>query len=223
MAIAHDGVPTIAEAWRRVVGRDPSPTELQAASAISRHETGFSTYKPFGGHNNYGAVQCCKPNANGECPAGSFLHKDSYPTDKGTSVSYAICFKSYPDPVTGAADFVRNITTRRPRTMAALATGDAWQIAAAMYDERYYQGFGATREKRIEGYQKAIIANGEKNARELGEQSLLSPGTGEGPPPTPADKPPSQGGGTGGGSLVTVLIIAALGALAARMRGRGGR
>lgn len=221
--IAKEGVQAIAEGWRRVVGREPTPTELQAASAISRHETGFSTYKPFGGHNNFGAVQCCKPNADGECPPGSFLHKDSYPTDKGTSVSYAICFKSYPDAVTGASDFVRNITTRRPRTMAALATGDAWQIAAAMYDERYYQGFGATREKRIEGYQKAIIANGEKNARELGEPLLLTLG-GDGSPPAPADKPPQTGEGTsGGGSIVTLLIIAALGALAARWRGRGSR
>jgi hypothetical protein len=73
------------------------------------------------------------------------------------------------DDVAGAADLVRNVTKARPKTLAALATGDADQIAAAMYAEHYYEGHGKTPAERIAGYAKALARRATEIAPSIGE------------------------------------------------------
>lgn len=194
------------EAFQAHTGHPPTPHERQAIQSVSRLETNHGEAPPFAGSNNFGAVQCCKPK-DGQCPDGSFLHKDSSPTAQGTSVSYAVCFRKYDSPEKGARHLVQLLTTDRPGVAKVLASGDARAIAAAMYDSHYYQGFGATREARIDGYAKAIARNAAAIGAALGEGVLVTLASS----PT---KPPSGGGGGGGaeagafalGMLALVLL-----------------
>ena len=171
---------TLRQAWLGVVGQAPTLCELQGVLAIALHETGWGEYKPFGGSHNYGAVQCCPPGDDGSCPAGSFLASDTNPNK--SSRRYAVCFKSYPTELDGARDLVRQLTApRRPETAAALTTGDAAQIADAMYRERYYQGFDdgkSSMETRIaqrkRGYARAIDRNAADVAKRLGQPQCVS-------------------------------------------------
>jgi hypothetical protein len=174
---------TLLAAWRALLGAEPSPAELQTALAIARHETGWGTYKPFPGSHNWGAVQCCKPDASGQCPPGSFLAKDSSPTDAGGSVPYAICFRSYADDAAGARHFLEILTVKRPAVRRALGTGSAVRVAEAMYDSHYFEGFGKTREARIQGYAKGIERNARAVASALGEPLAVTAAPPSGSPP----------------------------------------
>jgi hypothetical protein len=189
--------------WRAVFGADPAPTDLQAALAIARHETGWGTYKPFAGSHNWGAVQCCKPDASGECPPGSFLAKDSSPTDSGGSRPYEICFKSYPDDAAGSRHYLEILAQKRPAVRRALGTGSAVAIAEAMYDSHYFDGFGKTREARIRGYATAIERNARTIAPALGEPLLVTAA-----PPADTTPPPA---GLSPGALAALGVAFAVG------------
>lgn len=159
----------VRDAWTAETGAAPTLAERQGAQAVGLHETSYgkATKPPeWAGSHNWGAVQCCKPNADGTCPSGSFLSKDY---DAKSDKTYAICFKSYPDDLAGARDLVRHLTKLRPQTRAMLATGDADAIAAAMYAERYFGGFGKTDRERIEGYAKALETKAATLAKACGE------------------------------------------------------
>jgi hypothetical protein len=84
-------------------------------------------------------------------------------------VTKPVCFRSYADDVAGAVDLVRNLTTARPRTMKALATGDADQIAAAMYAERYYTGTSKSAEQNVARYAAALARRAGEIAKGLQE------------------------------------------------------
>jgi hypothetical protein len=84
-------------------------------------------------------------------------------------VTKPVCFRSYPEDVAGAVDLVRNLTTARPRTMKALAAGDADQIAAAMYAERYYTGTSKVPAANIAGYAGGIARRASEIAKGLHE------------------------------------------------------
>lgn len=162
----------ILQAWSEVQpSRQLTTSALQLAQAVAAHETSYgngwgSTCGGAGvGSHNWGAVQKSKP----PCPSDSFLCQDSYPTSSG-SVTYAVCFKSYPDDVSGAADVIRNLTApRRPQTDAALDSGSAQAMAEAMYDEHYYQGFGPDRATRVGHYADALFAMAQEIATANGE------------------------------------------------------
>lgn len=186
---ASEARTTLLAAWRAVLGTDPTPAELQTALAIARHETGWGTYKPFQSSHNWGAVQCCRPDASGQCPPGSFLAKDSSPSDAGGSVPYAICFKSYPDDEAGARHFLEILAVKRPTVRRTLGTGSALAVAEAMYDSKYFEGFGKTREARIEGYAKGIERNARAVASALGEPLVVTAAPRGGVPPSAGPSP----------------------------------
>jgi hypothetical protein len=186
---ASEARTTLLAAWRALFSAEPSPAELQAALAIARHETGWGTYKPFPGSHNWGAVQCCKPDASGQCPPGSFLAKDSSPTDAGGSVPYAICFKSYSDDEAGARHFLEILAVKRPSVRRALGTGSALVVAEAMYDSKYFEGFGKTREARIRGYATGIERNARAVASALGEPLVVTAAPPSGTPPAAGPSP----------------------------------
>ncbi len=202
---ATDARATLLAAWRALFGAEPTPAELQTALAIARHETGWGAYKPFGGSHNWGAVQCCKPDASGQCPPGSFLAKDSSPTDAGGSVPYAICFKSYPDDEAGARHFLEILAVKRPAVRRALPTGSAVRVAEAMYDSHYFEGFGKTREARIQGYATAVERNARAVASALGEPLLVTAAPPGGTPPPTAG--PSPGALAIAGVAVAVGLV----------------
>ena len=168
-------------------------TVVQAIAAIARHETGFGEYKPFArpatssepawASHNWGAMQCgAVADKNGRCPENCFPAKDSSPV----TGQYLGCFQVHPDADTGARALVKLVTVSRPGIAAALPSGDAQKIATAMHEARYFEGFGATVEVRIEGYAKALLRNAEINARQAGVPLLISI-----PPPPPPPPPPT--------------------------------
>lgn len=169
---------TLALAFKLELGRDASAAELQWAQAVSWIETGgryaggASGYHgqagKLEGSNNWGGIQAGKPKG-GVCPPGSRLATDTFPTQKGVSVPYEVCFKEYPTPLDGARDFLRVLYVKRPAVLVAARTGNAHAAAAAMYDTTYYQGRGSTREERIDGYARAVFGAMGRIAKSLGE------------------------------------------------------
>jgi hypothetical protein len=159
------------EAWQRVLHRPPSMPEIQAVQAIALHETGYGQFGFFPQSHNWGAVQCPGTWGASTCPAGCVMGKDSTPppAGQGGAVTKAVCFRSYADDVAGAVDLVRQLTTSRPRTMKALATGDADQIAGAMYAERYYTGTSKIAAANIAAYAGGIARRASEVAKALRE------------------------------------------------------
>lgn len=126
------------QAFKNVMGRAPTPTELQYAQSVAWLESNYGRgWKgAMVGSNNWGAVQCALKSAG---QPGCILHKDSHPD--GTV--YQIGFKSYPSPVAGAEDVVRHVFKHRPRTAESLtaANPSAYRTSYAMRREKYYGGF----------------------------------------------------------------------------------
>jgi hypothetical protein len=158
-------------AWLRVMGRPATMPEIQGVQAIALHETGYGQLGFFPKSHNWGAVQCPGTWGATACPAGCIMGKDSLPPAAGKTdaVTKPVCFRSYPEDVAGAVDLVRNLTTARPRTMKALATGDADQIAAAMYAERYYTGTSKVPAANIAVYAGGIARRSSEIAKNLHE------------------------------------------------------
>lgn len=167
-------------AWRNRYGNEPSLAQIQSAQAIALLETSYGRGWPTAegnGANNWGAIQCSKLPTDGVCPCDGWLHKDSYPTSSGQSVEYQVCFRRYASPEAGADAVLGQMSPKaRPKTWAAMQTGDAVALSSALYDERYYQGFGATREKRIEGHVKAVERSVKAIAQAMGEPIAVARG-----------------------------------------------
>jgi len=173
------------EAFKLELGREPSSAELQWAQGVSwiesgsRYAGGASSYHgqagKLDGSNNWGGIQAGKPK-DGVCPPGSRLASDTFPTQKGKSVSYEVCFREYETPELGARDFLRVLYVKRPAVLVAARTGNAHAAAAAMYDSTYYQGRGSTREERIDGYARAVFGAMGRVAKSLGEPRVFALG-----------------------------------------------
>jgi hypothetical protein len=126
----------MAQAFRNVMGREATPTELQYAQAVAWLETNYGQgWKgAMVGSNNWGAVQCGKT-ATGTC----IQYQDS----RADGTKYSVGFRAYPSAVAGAEDVVRHVFQKRPKTASALAssTPSAYRASYAMRRERYYEGF----------------------------------------------------------------------------------
>lgn len=104
---------------------------LGIAQAIGLMEGGYGR----GFHNNWGAITRT-PNADGTCPADSFLHGDSS-FDLG---QYQTCFRAYETSLDGATDLLRKLYIDRPETFAYAQAGDIRGVAQDMYRTHYYLG-----------------------------------------------------------------------------------
>jgi murein DD-endopeptidase MepM/ murein hydrolase activator NlpD len=159
-------------AFIKVMGREPTLTELQLAQSVALIETTYGTgWKGEGRNsNNWGAIQCSDcPNkgkpVNGKCPPGSFYQQDSNPTSSGKQQIYHWCYKSYPTPEDGAAGLIKQIfinKNRKDLTLEAAENKSVKDFSAAMYDSKYYAGTKPTREGNINSHfnkmNKAIAA-----------------------------------------------------------------
>ncbi|MCU0656765.1 MAG: hypothetical protein MUF64_16385 [Polyangiaceae bacterium] len=172
--------------------RDPAyctPQVVQALMAVARHETCFSQCKPFQQLNNFGAIHCwALPSKEGRCPAHCAPGWDSAPARGGGSRAYLACFEVKPSSEEGIRRLVKLLTVERPGVAAALATGDARAIAAAMRKADYFDGVGRTEQDRIENYAKALARNARANAAQLREELQV-----ELPPRPPPAPPPAAG------------------------------
>lgn len=144
---------TAAEAFRSVVGVEPTTNELRILEAVSLHETTFGHgWKGEGvGSNNMGAIQADKA-----WLGNTFAYSDSKPTDTGAQIRYAQAFRKYANVLEGWKDLVRELYLRRTSVRRAAQSGDPFDVATAMYKTQYFGGFGATAEQRIRGYAQAL-------------------------------------------------------------------
>lgn len=159
--------------------REPTLAEVQFVQAIALLESGYGQgWKNDGvGSWNMGAVQAGRPPCN---PETSFSYTDTHPNSDGTSTPYTICFRKYPGPVEGMADVARILYKQMsiiPSSIRAVST--------QMYEKHYYEGFGATKEARINNHVKALTAGLEKITTALGEPIPSAEGGPGGSPKEP--------------------------------------
>lgn len=166
--------------WQRRHGKAPSERALRVALAVACHESagtygaGPVSYRDINGDAlvvtdrfNWGSAQC-PPSEQTPCVEPNFRIADSRPPRAGETgspkfsgnVPFWVCMKGFRTPEEGADYFLRTIDGSTPwqrkKTWAALQTGNAKAVAAAMYDEHYYSAWGKTREDRIDYYAGAL-------------------------------------------------------------------
>lgn len=171
-----------------------SVSALQAVQAVALVEGGYGN--GFGRcpdvKNNWGSTQLPhSPRAPADsisgpqtitCPPASGWCTDSSPDDQGRTSWYQVCFESFDSPRDGARNFLRRLLIDRPTVAAVIGGGSADAIAMAMYDARYYQGFGKTKADRVAHYADGIAARAKQVATSLAEPwSVLRSGGGVGP------------------------------------------
>lgn len=203
LATEQNARATLAHVWSLLFETAPTQAELQLVQAVSKGEGGYglATYqllqvepgenygKVIGSTqqtNNWGAVQAGEA-VNGVCdPATSFMATDSSPnrrTAENPKGLYYACFRRYATPELGCESFLRTLligskTFPRGGVRDAVATGSADEVARAMYESHYYEGFGSTVEDRIGHYADAIAKNAASIATTLGEPLLVTRGSG---------------------------------------------
>jgi hypothetical protein len=189
-ALHREGRAALLQAWPIVTGAPATLPELQIAGAVAnlesaygtatfrnRHvftdENGISTFDtpgdPVTGTFNVGSVQCghLPP-----CGAGCFEATDSSPakiTASNPSGLYQACFVLAATMADGMRTFIKQITTQRPLSWAAMRAGDIDAFSDAMHREHYYEGFGATVADRINNHAHAVDVGVHEIAAAMGE------------------------------------------------------
>ena len=123
----------LTEAFRKVMHRDPNLAEIQYLHSVAFRESSYG--RGWDGamakSNNWGAVHCSSTTP------GAIEHIDV----RADGSEYTTYFRSYPTPVDGAADVVRNVfSSSRPKTAQILAEGGTvFDACYAMRREHYYE------------------------------------------------------------------------------------
>lgn len=181
-------------AWASVHGAAPSSAERLFVAALSRGESHYG--KGYGEAKNWGSIHAKGP----PCGPGSIPWTDKDAQGR----PYATCMRAYDTDEAAAADVVRQLTTRRPRTWAAMrAARPLEEIAAELRAERYYEASVPLYAKMLRRNLDAILKN----------TGLADP-FGAAAPSAPSA--PSDGGG--GGAVFVVLGLLGVGAFVARKR-----
>lgn len=219
MITTATAAPIMRSAWRRVLGRDASETELHGILAIARLETGYGTGWPTPegrAAHNWGAIQT-SPN-----DPQSFAATDTHPTSSGGATPYVAQFKKYATDEDGAGALV-NWFRSHAASLAALSSGVSLELSAAMHAAGYYEGRGATVAERVRNHAQAVQRNAEAIAARLHSRVLWrlerAPAP-PSPPPAPPAPPPASSSGGGARFVPWFIVSALLGALVAQLRGR---
>lgn len=175
------------QGFKSIFGVEPTLLQRQWLQVVALAESQYGAgWKGEGvGSWNMGAVQAGKPPCN---PSTSFLYTDTHPNADGTSTPYSICFRKYPGPVEGMADVARILFKQMKIEASSIR-----DLSTQMYEKHYYEGFGATKEIRINNHVKYLTNWMTKMVTALGEpMPPVEGGTGtENPkaPTTPGDSP----------------------------------
>lgn len=196
----HDAIRT---GFTATIGRAPTDNEALILHAVARYETGFGRWwKSEAGKAsfNLGAIQYKTPKQLGLSgppypdisPDGlGFLYQDTTPQSDGTSKKYYVYFRRYLDLPAGCAALARTVYVVHGRSvcLAAASRGDVYGFSAAMHKTRYYEGWGATVEKRILNHHNAMMGALRAICKDLGKPL---PSVGAVPPhPVPDDNAPA--------------------------------
>lgn len=136
--------------------------------AIGWLETHYGTAwkEPGVGSANWGAIQHRCPPCSGTRVAGKpwarqecFSYQDSSPKSDGTSKRYSVCFRRWPTMEDGVLGLIDQVVLRRPEALAAALAGKTADFSAALHSSRYYEGFGATVQERIQHHYDAVTGS----------------------------------------------------------------
>ena len=128
---------------------------------ISDLETSFGNWGSDptrgAGSNNMGAIT--DPHyIQGDPPSPTqFLHTDSRPdkSNPGKVITYTTAFRKYATPEAGFVDVAA--TALKPNVKQAVATGNLWNVSAAMFANRYFTGVQSTDKANIDAHAKRLI------------------------------------------------------------------
>lgn len=191
------GREVIRRAWPTVTGREANLAELQIAGANADLESNYgrASYKLLdhstgavlatsGVINNWGAVQTSDP-------AKGFLATDTSPlkqTPENPKGYYDHHYRVYATPEEGAAEMIRQMTTRRPTSWKLMAAGDIDGWAEAMHARPgkvdpesgvpgYFEQAPSSRAKGIaDRIAQIAAAHGEPVAAKRGGAPITLPG-----------------------------------------------
>lgn len=173
----------LAEAFRIMLGREGTRSELQCLQAVSWLETSHASgWRPPGdGSWNFGACQ-----AGASWTGATFMYTDTTPLADGTSRPYVTKFRKYPSALEGAKDLVKIVYMNRGRAVALAAAGreDTRAFSEALHATGYYEGFGATIGERIAHHHEAVVKAIRRQAKALAEPLPRDIATMPAPPPT---------------------------------------
>jgi len=177
----------IDRAWQQVHGRSPTAPERLFAAAMARGESHYG--KGYGAAKNWGSIH-----AKGAppCAPGSIPWTDT--NAKGEP--YPTCMRSYATDEDGAADLIRQITTKRPGTWTKIQQARPLpEIAEVLRAERYYEAPAATYAKMLRNNLNVILKSAD----------LADPFVGS--------AAPGGGGEAEGGGAAVALALLGLGGL----------
>lgn len=149
-------------------GRNPTLPEIQAVQAVASLESDYGQGwgEQGAGSNNWGAIQGGRP----PCDANEFTYTDSHPDGS----RYEACFRVYGSPEEGARALIRTVFKRNPSPLPSASRGNLSGFSTSMYESGYYEGFGATKEARIAGHEKAMNTRLERISKALNEPIALN-------------------------------------------------
>jgi hypothetical protein len=164
--ISHVEARAIAiEGFRLAMATEPSRLEAIFEQGIGLLETGYgSGWHAAGiGSNNVGADQSGRPPCN---PSTSFLYTDTHPNPDGSSSTYSVCFKKYPDLARGFAGLAHIMYQQMSKALdaehnvrIAANAGDIYGVSLALYNNGYYEGFGSTPAVRVANHYRNLRAD----------------------------------------------------------------
>lgn len=129
--------------------------EVRALAGVACLETSYGDgWRGAGkGSHNMGAIQCGKG-----WGGARFSYVDTHPNADGSSTRYQVDFRAYPTPLEGWADLQRVVfeVCNRKIVRAAARDCDWYGVSRALYQTRYYEGFGPTAEARVANHHKAL-------------------------------------------------------------------
>jgi len=158
----------LSSAFAQRFGRQGTLPELQDAQAVCWLETGNSqTWKPPGFQPwNFGAQQ-----ATSSWTGETFTYTDTHPNADGTSTSYSVKFRKYPNAAAGIDDFLRVLyqNNGRDKTVLPAVAKGTLAFSTALRASSYYEGFGATIGERIAHHHDAVVNAIRRMCANLGE------------------------------------------------------
>jgi hypothetical protein len=186
----RDARPILLAAWRSLFGGDePDLTELQMAGAQASGETlyghGWSAASGGQGSNNWGAVDWTPRD-----PPGEFFQSTDTDANGNT---IGVKFRTYPTPLDGAVDFLKQALVIRPLAAAVIDNGNATSYADALRRSHYFVA-------PVSQYALMIRNNAAELARALGEPLMVA---------LDSDGNPGGSASAGSGGLVALGLAAA--------------
>jgi hypothetical protein len=209
-----------AQAWLALFGKPISLNALTLVLAVGDLETGLGNVP---GHN-WGSVhkRTLTPDEHAILEAHSLLPSaanlaeartllapgpsEMLFVDTGPDGAYFVWLWAFPDDLSAATKFLQVLVQQRAGVRAILDTATPLQLAAAMYDSKYFTGNSTDAQTNVNAYAALIAKHAQAIAPVLSGAPQVAPSS---PPSSPVALPKAAGAGAGIVLLAVLLGIAA--------------